>query len=239
MTVRVTDPPPGKECQVDFGRLGLVPDGERRRVCHGLDLHGLLQPPPVRLADVPPDDRRGDQRLRGRLGLLRRDLPRRHPRQHEVHRHHGREHRAADQRHLHGVRPVEGLLHRRRPGGDPHRQATGRTRGALRAAQLLRRRGVRRPARLPGRGRDLVQHHGRACASTAPPSAGPSKRSGPRSCRCCCPCPGRRSTRRRGPIPRSTATSTSKSTRRSTRSTTTWSAGRCGPGVTRPRSSCT
>lgn len=35
-TVRVDDPPPGIECQVDFGRLGLVSDGERRRVCHGL-----------------------------------------------------------------------------------------------------------------------------------------------------------------------------------------------------------
>jgi transposase len=35
-TVRVDDPPPGTELQVDFGRLGLVPDGERRRVCQGL-----------------------------------------------------------------------------------------------------------------------------------------------------------------------------------------------------------
>lgn len=35
-TVRVDDPPPGTELQVDFGRLGLVPDGERRRVCHAL-----------------------------------------------------------------------------------------------------------------------------------------------------------------------------------------------------------
>jgi len=35
-TVRVDDPPPGTELQVDFGRLGLVPDGERRRVCWGL-----------------------------------------------------------------------------------------------------------------------------------------------------------------------------------------------------------
>jgi transposase len=35
-TVRVDDPPAGTELQVDFGRLGLVPDGERRRVCHGL-----------------------------------------------------------------------------------------------------------------------------------------------------------------------------------------------------------
>jgi transposase len=36
ITVRVSDPPPGRECQVDFGRLGLVPDGDRRRVCQGL-----------------------------------------------------------------------------------------------------------------------------------------------------------------------------------------------------------
>ena len=35
-TVRVDDPPPGTECQVDFGRLGLVPDGGRQRVCQAL-----------------------------------------------------------------------------------------------------------------------------------------------------------------------------------------------------------
>lgn len=35
-TVRVDDPPAGSELQVDFGRLGLLRDGERRRVCHGL-----------------------------------------------------------------------------------------------------------------------------------------------------------------------------------------------------------
>jgi transposase len=35
-TVRVDDPPPGVECQVDFGRLGLVADGERRRLCWAL-----------------------------------------------------------------------------------------------------------------------------------------------------------------------------------------------------------
>ena len=35
-TVRVEDPPPGIELQVDFGRLGLVADGERRRVCLAL-----------------------------------------------------------------------------------------------------------------------------------------------------------------------------------------------------------
>jgi transposase len=36
VTVRVDDPPPGRECQVDFGRLGLVPDGEKKRVCWAL-----------------------------------------------------------------------------------------------------------------------------------------------------------------------------------------------------------
>jgi hypothetical protein len=35
-TVRVDDPPPCVELQVDFGRLGLVADGERRRVCWAL-----------------------------------------------------------------------------------------------------------------------------------------------------------------------------------------------------------
>lgn len=35
-TVRVDDPPPGVELQVDFGRLGLVADGERRRLCWAL-----------------------------------------------------------------------------------------------------------------------------------------------------------------------------------------------------------
>jgi transposase len=35
-TVRVDDPPPGVELQVDFGRLGLIVDGDRRRVCWAL-----------------------------------------------------------------------------------------------------------------------------------------------------------------------------------------------------------
>jgi transposase len=35
-TVRVDDPPAGTELQVDFGRLGLLRDGDRCRVCHGL-----------------------------------------------------------------------------------------------------------------------------------------------------------------------------------------------------------
>jgi transposase len=36
VTVRVDDPPPGTELQVDFGRLGLVSAGDKKRVCQGL-----------------------------------------------------------------------------------------------------------------------------------------------------------------------------------------------------------
>jgi transposase len=36
VTVRVDDPPPGRELQVDFGYLGMIPDGERRRRLHAL-----------------------------------------------------------------------------------------------------------------------------------------------------------------------------------------------------------
>jgi transposase len=35
-TLRVADGEPGQELQVDFGRMGLLRDGERRRVCHAL-----------------------------------------------------------------------------------------------------------------------------------------------------------------------------------------------------------
>jgi hypothetical protein len=37
-TVRVADGEPGEECQIDFGKMGLVPDptSGRRRVCHAL-----------------------------------------------------------------------------------------------------------------------------------------------------------------------------------------------------------
>ncbi|HAW11692.1 MAG TPA: IS21 family transposase [Chloroflexi bacterium] len=36
LTVRVVDPPPGQELQVDFGRMGLVPAGEHKKVCYAL-----------------------------------------------------------------------------------------------------------------------------------------------------------------------------------------------------------
>ena len=92
-TVRVDDPPPGVELQVDFGRLGLIADGDRRRVCLGVDLHRLFQPASVRVADVHPDDRGRDRRVRGGVAVLRRGVPGRDPGQHGLDRGQGGEHR--------------------------------------------------------------------------------------------------------------------------------------------------
>jgi transposase len=36
LTVRVVDPPPGQELQVDFGRMGLVLAGEHKKICYAL-----------------------------------------------------------------------------------------------------------------------------------------------------------------------------------------------------------
>ena len=85
-----TDPPPGIELQVDFGRLGLVPDGERRRVCQGLIFTACFSRHQFVWPTFSPDHRGGHQGLRGGLELLRCGVPRRHPRQHEVDRHRGR-----------------------------------------------------------------------------------------------------------------------------------------------------
>ena len=57
-TVRVDDPPPGQEAQVDFGKMGGCVDA-RRGTSHALGARrdAGVQPLPVRVADVPPDDR--------------------------------------------------------------------------------------------------------------------------------------------------------------------------------------
>ena len=73
-TVRVADGEPGDELQVDFGRMGLVFDSVagRNRVCQALIFTALLLAALLRVADVPPDDRGGDRRVRGGVGVLRR-----------------------------------------------------------------------------------------------------------------------------------------------------------------------
>jgi hypothetical protein len=49
VTVRVDDPPPGRECQVDFGCLGLVPAPP------GLIFTRLCPPSSARVTDLSPD----------------------------------------------------------------------------------------------------------------------------------------------------------------------------------------
>jgi hypothetical protein len=239
VTVRVDDPPPGIELQVDFGRLGLVADGEKRRVCQGLiftacfSRHQFVWPTFLQTTE---EVIRGFEAAWGYFGgvfpvvipdnmksiviVAENTAPRFNDTFMEY----------AQSRGF-----VIDAARVRTPTDKPTRGA----RRALHAEQLLRRGGVHRPGRRTGQGRDLVQPTLPACASTARRSAGPSRRSAPRSCRCCSPCRARRSTRPSGQIPRSTVTSTVRWPRRSTRSTTTWSAGRCGPGSTRPRSSST
>jgi transposase len=96
-TVRVDDPPPGVECQVDFGRLGLVADGERRRVCWALiftacfSRHCFVWPT---FHQTTEDVIAGFEAAWLYFGG---GVPGGHPRQHEVDHREGGEHRAAVQ----------------------------------------------------------------------------------------------------------------------------------------------
>ena len=53
-TVRVADGEPGAECQVDFGRMGLIfdPETDRRRVAQALIFTAVLLAALLRLADA-------------------------------------------------------------------------------------------------------------------------------------------------------------------------------------------
>jgi hypothetical protein len=68
--VRVNDGKPGDELQVDFGRLGLLPDPEaaRQRVCQGLIFTPVVSRYTFVWCSFPPDHRRCHRRLRGRVG---------------------------------------------------------------------------------------------------------------------------------------------------------------------------
>ncbi len=74
-TVRVDDPPPGQEAQVDFGKMGWLLDAETGTSPDALGAHrdAVVQPLPVRLADVPANDRGGMRGARPRLDVLRGD----------------------------------------------------------------------------------------------------------------------------------------------------------------------
>jgi hypothetical protein len=122
-TVRVADGEPGVECQVDFGRMGLIPDpvSGRRRVAHALIFTACYSRHNFVFLSLLPDHRGGDRRVRGRLGVLWRGICGGNPRQHVAHRGAGRRHRAPFHRRVRGVLPVPGLRHRRGEGPDPDR----------------------------------------------------------------------------------------------------------------------
>ncbi len=122
VTVRVDDPPPGTELQVDFGRLGLVADGDRKRVCQGLiftavfSRHQFVWPT---FSQTTEEVIRGFEAAWSYFGgVFPVVIPdnmksivitaeNTAPRFNDV---------------FLGVRPVEGFRHRRRPGADPDRQ---------------------------------------------------------------------------------------------------------------------
>ncbi|HSJ19186.1 MAG TPA: hypothetical protein VK964_01310 [Nocardioidaceae bacterium] len=82
VTLPVADGEPGAECQVDFGRMGLLFDprpGGAGGV--GAHLHRLLQPALLSVAVVPTEVGGRDRGLRGRLGILRWRVPGADPRQ--------------------------------------------------------------------------------------------------------------------------------------------------------------
>jgi transposase len=235
VTVRVTDPPPAQECQVDFGRLGLVADGERRRVCQGLIFTACFS---RRQFVWPTFSQTTEEVIRGF---------------------------EAAWGYFGGVFPViipdnmkaivitaENTAPRINDAFMEYAQSRGFVIDAARvatptdkprvervAAQLLRRGGVRRPGRLPGAGRGLVCHHGRDAHPRhhpVPAHRSLSSRGAPPALAAAL------RTLRHADVVRSQGTPglpTSKWTRPSTRCRTTWSERRCGPGVTRPRSRCT
>ena len=84
-TVRLDDPPPGQEAQIDFGLMGTVTDRRRKTAAAvGADRDAVVEPVHVRVADVHADD---GGRVRGtgrRVAVLRRRAQARHPRQRVV-----------------------------------------------------------------------------------------------------------------------------------------------------------
>ncbi len=174
-TVRVADGEPGVEVQVDFGKMGLIDDAEtgRRRVVHALIFTAVLQQALLRVADLPPDDRGGDRRVRGGLDVLRWGLRGRHPRQHVR-----RSWTEADpteprfNRGVRRVRPGPGFRDRPGQGADPDGQAPGRTDRSLCAQQLLRRGDASSTCTdAQRRAEAWCADHGRGSGCTAPRSA--------------------------------------------------------------------
>ena len=187
-TVRVADGEPGMECQLDFGYLGLLADpvtGRQRKV-HALIFTAVLFAAHVRVAVVLPDPDRGDRRVRGRVGVLRRGVQGPGAGQRLGDRGGRGRGQPAVHRGLAGLRAGQGLRHR--PGQGPVTARTSRrwngpcstsagtsSPGSTSPGWPMRRPGPRRGAGMsPG------------CGSTAPSPRGP-RRCSPtvRRRRCC------------------------------------------------------
>ena len=173
-TVRVVDGEPGVECQIDFAQMGLLRRPGDRATAQGAraDLHRRGVAAHVRVVDLLPDPGRGDRRLRGGVGVLRRGVQGAGPGQPEAGGHRRRRGQPAAVGGLVGLRPARRVRHR--PGAGPlaSGQAAGRAGGAVRPRQLLGRGDVHRPGRRPEPGSRRGAASGPGCGSTAPPSRG-------------------------------------------------------------------
>ena len=175
--MRVADGEPGVECQIDFAQLGSAARPRDRTAAAGAraDLHRGAQPAHVRVVDLLPDPGRGDRRLRGGVGLLRRRVQGADPGQPEAggHRRPTRSTRGSSHG-LVGLRPARRVRHRPGPGPLTRRTSRGSSGSCSTCAATS---GPGSPsldladAQAPGRG--LVRATGPGCGSTAPPSAAP------------------------------------------------------------------
>ena len=151
-TVRVADGEPGAECQIDFGYLGLLADpvtGQRRKVhaliftaCYSRHMFVWLTFSQTLAALIAGCDAAWEffggvfkVVIPDNASAIVADADAVNPRFTVG---------------LAGLRPALRLRHRRRQGPVAERQATGRTGRAVRARELLRRRGFRRPGRRAG-----------------------------------------------------------------------------------------
>jgi hypothetical protein len=80
VTAPVADGKPGEEALIDFGCLGMIPDGDRRRRLCALVFTAVLSRRCLVFLGLLADHGGGDRGLRGRLGVLRRHVRDHRPR---------------------------------------------------------------------------------------------------------------------------------------------------------------
>ena len=143
VTVPVADGKPGEEVQLDFGYLGMIADGDRRRKLHALVFTAVLSRYCFVFLTFSQTTACGDRGLRGGVGVLRRHVHGADPGQPQAGGGQGRPAGAAVEPGVAGVRA--GPRPGRGPGQGPlpAGQGAGRERREVRPGQLLRRGAVR------------------------------------------------------------------------------------------------